>query len=389
MFQTNVTCYLWDLVDEGIDAVLDRLKGEAGVTGISVGLSCPLTIQLRPHANLVPRTFRSSGGVQFQAKPELYKGSRIQPVVASWLRKANPLANLAEACHRRGLNLRGWLSCCNSPVTIGKYPFAMMKDLFGDSRPEWLCPVNPDVREYLRALVQEASTAYPFNTLELMGLSFPFEQFVALEQVEVELGALGYWLRNLCFCESCRQAAGKEGIDVLAAARSAGVMIDRIFSSGEALDQSVGEFLADEPMLEALSNWRAEQLTSLLKSIKETCKCRLLIQPSAEKQVAGNDSAAMARNCDGLLWNCKLDEEAIEKSVERGLRETGDMARVELSFNAGADSCPDSTHLVRLVSRSAMLGVRSVNVGNYGLLSMNRLGWIKQATRYAQREQEE
>jgi len=34
MFQTTLWCYLWDLVDEGIDEVLDRLKGQAGVTAI-------------------------------------------------------------------------------------------------------------------------------------------------------------------------------------------------------------------------------------------------------------------------------------------------------------------------------------------------------------------
>lgn len=26
MFQTNMWCYLWDLVDEGIDEVLNRLQ---------------------------------------------------------------------------------------------------------------------------------------------------------------------------------------------------------------------------------------------------------------------------------------------------------------------------------------------------------------------------
>ena len=59
MFQTNVWCYLWDLVDEGIDGVLDRLKGEAGATGISVATSYYSVDQLRPHAGMLPRTFRS------------------------------------------------------------------------------------------------------------------------------------------------------------------------------------------------------------------------------------------------------------------------------------------------------------------------------------------
>ena len=49
MFQTLVSCYLWDLVDEGIEEVLDRLQGEAGATGVGVGVCCPRTAVLRPH----------------------------------------------------------------------------------------------------------------------------------------------------------------------------------------------------------------------------------------------------------------------------------------------------------------------------------------------------
>src|SRR5690349_13438156 len=103
MFHISMNCYPWDLVDEGIDAVLDRLKGEAGVTGISVPFSCGPIVQLRPHAGVSPRTFRSRGGVQFQPEASHYTGTRIRPVVADWLRKSNPLAAIAEACAKRGL----------------------------------------------------------------------------------------------------------------------------------------------------------------------------------------------------------------------------------------------------------------------------------------------
>ena len=41
MFQATMRVYLWDLVDEGIDDVLDRLKGEAGITGICGAAGVP------------------------------------------------------------------------------------------------------------------------------------------------------------------------------------------------------------------------------------------------------------------------------------------------------------------------------------------------------------
>src|SRR5262249_48576048 len=98
MFQATMCCNLWDLVDEGIDTVLDRLKGEAGITGISVPLSCPVDTYFRPHQGVSPRRFRTRGGVQFQPHSQTYASTRLRPIVAEWLRKTNPLTQVAEAC---------------------------------------------------------------------------------------------------------------------------------------------------------------------------------------------------------------------------------------------------------------------------------------------------
>ena len=78
MFQTNLWCYLWDLVDEGIDPVLDRLQGEAGATGVSVATCYHSVDQLRPHPGISPRTFRSAGGAQFQPASDRYAATRIR-----------------------------------------------------------------------------------------------------------------------------------------------------------------------------------------------------------------------------------------------------------------------------------------------------------------------
>src|SRR5690606_2405053 len=68
-FQTNLSSYLWDLVDEGIDEALDRIQGQTGVTGLAVDVHCPPVQQIRPHAGVAPRTFRTHGGAQFQPDP--------------------------------------------------------------------------------------------------------------------------------------------------------------------------------------------------------------------------------------------------------------------------------------------------------------------------------
>ena len=208
MFQVNLWCYLWDLVDEGIDQVLDRLKGEAGATGISVATCYHSIDQLRCHPGVSPRTFRSAGGAQFQPDASSYEGTRIRPVVATWLGKRNPLAALADACQKRGLKLRGWTVCCHSSLGVARHPTCAVKDVFGDPNPTWLCPVNPDVREYLRAMVDDLTRNYAFDAIELERPSFDANPHAhAHHKIGFELGDVGRWLYHLCFCESCRQAA--------------------------------------------------------------------------------------------------------------------------------------------------------------------------------------
>ncbi len=46
----------------------------------------------------------------------------------------------------------------------------------------------------------------------------------------------------------------------------------------------------------------------------------------------------------------------------------------------------DSAALVRLLGVLAERGVAGVHLFNYGLIAPARLGWIKQAIRYAHRE---
>ncbi len=391
MFQINLWCYLWDLVDERIDEVLDRLKGEAGATGISVATCYHSVDQLRPHAGVSPRTFRSPGGAQFQPHAAAYAGTRIRPVVATWLKKSNPLAAVAEACDKRGLTLRGWTVCCHSSVTVDRYQSSAAKNVFGDLDPTWLCPVNPDVREYVRAMVEDLAEHYPFETIELERPSFPARPHRhAHEKVGFELGEVGRWLYSLCFCESCRQAAKREGLDVEAAARSVSATLERLFATGKPIDQPLPDFVANDPVLQAYVDWRCGQVTSLIRSVKQSCGCRVAVHRVGDRYQAATDFKAIAPGCDALLRHCPYPDRqgVIEAVVRETWDETQDMARVELGFNACTPPCPDSETFVGAVSHAARLGVRSVNVYNYGMLPLSRMEWLRRASRFARREAE-
>src|SRR4029079_3440231 len=139
MCLAGMRCDVWDLVDEGVDSVLDRLKGEAGITTVLVPLVCRPVEQLRAHKEVAPRRFRSRGGAQFQPDGAHYANTRLRPIPAEWLRKSNPLAQVAEAWQKSGMSLTGAVNCCHAPVMVERYPFAGIKDVWGEPNPTRLC----------------------------------------------------------------------------------------------------------------------------------------------------------------------------------------------------------------------------------------------------------
>lgn len=431
-------CNLWDLVDEGIDDVLDRLKGEAGITGISVPLVCPPVEQLRPHKGVSPRTFRSQGGAQFQPRAEFYANTRLKPVVAEWLKKSNPLPAVAEACAKRGLSLRGEIDCCQSPVLIEKYPFAAAKDVFGETNPNWLCPVNPDVAEFLIAQAIELGSMAILNSMEIQHFQFPYERFhrfflpnptadTAADESELPRNRLNLneseeqtplsglvsklrqdldrartrvdhlihenvvgWLLSLCFCESCRQCAGRESIALAEFEKAVLKCLETSFYSGEPPDDSITQLIAANDHLEKFLQWRDRRIEDSIKEMKQRVQLPLLMHRRVDN-AGRDDDVQLARHMNGLVITMfKLSRSgSVERSLRVAQRRFGDTLPLHVKFTTAGFAGPkDSTELVRGVSEAAQDQVVEIVFDNYGGTPLSRLAWIKQAVRKALRDVE-
>lgn len=399
MFQTYVEVDPWDLVDEGIDTVLDRLRGEAGASGVSVTMAGPAVAVLRPHKGVSPRTFRSEGGLQFQPSREAYAATRLRPTTAGWLKKSNPLTAIAEGCAARGLALRGRLYCCHSELLASKFDFASVKDVWGDAHPGWLCPNNPDVRAFFHALVVDAASVGALESLEIAALGFaPPSLWRCARSLPADVGPAGEWLLSICFCESCRQAAGMEGIDSWATARSVSVTLDRALAVGEPVAGSIADLMESDPIVAAYARFAERQVSRLVNMLGQACPCRLIAEaspaalraigasPGRTGHVAASGDAPAAARIAGIVTPATLGD--VQPVLAAAIAEIGDTSRLDLRTSADPASCPDSAALVRAFSIATGLGIRTASITHYGLLPQDRLGWIKQATRYAQRESE-
>jgi len=386
----NIWCYLWDLEDEGMDRALDVIQGELGATGISVAAVYHSVDELRPHDGVSPRRFRSAGGLQFQPHGSRYCGTRARPVVAEWLRSRNPLERLAESCAGRGLALRAWVVCCHGSATVARNPALATKDVFGAASETWLCPLNPDVQEYLRALIEDLTHGYRLAGVELEACGFPGAYHTHRhEKMGVAPGAVGRLLLSLCLCESCRQAAAKDGIDAAAVERAARVDLEAILRSGgpEREAAPIEAYLAErEPLREFLA-WRGRRVAALIGEVRKACAGTLTAMRSGDPLMTGAETSQVAARCDGLIAQAYgADEAALERIAKQAAAETGAANRVTVGLNACAGYARDAASLVRNVGRAAGLGVGGVSFYNYGIIPPARLAWVQQAIRYGRRQ---
>ncbi len=389
MFQVLMQCDPWDLVQQGIDEVLDRFKGEAGAAGISLTLLSSDTAEVRISAGDV-RLFRSEGGACFQPQAAHYAGSRMRPPVVEWLRKSNPLKAIVAACRKRGLALHGRVIACRSPLLVRRFPFATAKTVFGDPHPSRICPINPDVREMMRGVCEELIAAYEPDGIELEEFALPAAGSLEREiEVGTSPGATGSWLLNRCFCESCRQLAARDGIDVAAAAESMGAALRAILTE-EQTGADHREWLGGHPEAAAFAAWQARQVEDAAEMLARTCRGKLVqVVPSGQTGGAGdtpNEPPAAVREA-GVLMQCSRTDADEVTSAWKAAEAVGcGPDRVAVELKGVSPACDDPAALVRALHEAATLKLRAAVVGPYGLMPPQRLDWIRRAVRYAVRE---
>ena len=390
-FETVLECFLWDLVDEGIDEVLDRIKGEIGVSGVEIPVHARSLQAFRPHAGVSPRRFEAGGGAHFQPDATRYAGTRLRPVVSGWLRKSNPLSAVVKGCRDRGLKVAASVGLCNVGELAGRLAHAAAKDVFG--QPDaWLCPANPDVQEYARCLLADLRENYGFDAIRLGQMGFPgISSRGALHHVRecqgFRFGRIESWLRTLCFCESCRQLCKRDGVDIEAAAACAFQVLEQACATGTCLPGSPIEFAGEHPELRALLDWRSVQLTRWLASLHPQPECTLLLDRPRMPIHSGIKLQAATSACDVFCVDCRRPAVESVDALVRGWTSKPDRlaGRLSLSVSAGKE-CPDPAALVACLVHAARSGCHSVRIRNYGLLPIARLEWIRQAVRFAHRE---
>ncbi len=389
MFSAYMWCYPWDLLDEGVDRVLDQMQ-EIGAEGVCVATIYHSIEHLRMHAALAdrPRVYRQPGAAYFQPDPGKYAGTRLRPIVADWLKSRNPLVQIGQACADRGMDLRSWTVCCHNSEMVRRRPDVAIKTVFGDVNPTWMCPLNPDVGEYMRGAVEDLSGNYPFQAIELESPAFNAARHYHTHiKTGLPPGPVEQFLMSLCFCESCRQGARDADVDVETVIRSVQADLEEWFERATPSDETVEARVDRDGALGAFVRWRTEQLSAYLRRIRSTCQCDLIVY--AERDVYGSafDLSDVAGEFEGVVGTCYSPEtELIDRTVEWLSGTMGGTDRLSIGLMTYPPASTEAPVLVRHVHRVAALGVPSVHLYHYGIMPDACLKWTQQALRKPRRE---
>jgi hypothetical protein len=396
VFQVHLICHPWDLLDEGVDEVLDRLQGELGVSGVCVPVVCPPLAVLRARPGAWPRVFRTRGGLFFAPREEHYQATRYAPVVSTWLKGRDPLRRIAEGCRKHNLACRAVVATSTAGRMTTRHPYGTAKTVFGDPWPDRLCLVNPDVQSFLVGVCRDLADNYGPTAIELTELHAGRigERSGGLGP-GFDMGPGGEALLRTCFCESCRQLDRTGSVDVASAARSAENRLLGVLETGRPIGQMASEVLAEDPALGAYveCQWRA--LTGLVRAVRNAVGCGLivhayddLVSATAVPYPPRGDGAPLV---DAVLTPVERPSgEHVESAARTALARAGPGTDAELQVPAcalcgGTATSPDAAMLVRTLSRLAELGIASVNLDSYGQIPAAGLTGVKQAVRFAGR----
>jgi hypothetical protein len=383
---SSIFAFATDLADEGVVTVLDNVQLRGGLGGITIAAAYHEGRDVFPHSPVRKVRFLESGAIFFRPDAARWRGVRLRPPVSE---AADVFAETVAAAADRGLIVNAWTVFLHNGALAGAAPDCASENAFGDRYVTDLCPANPDVREFAKALAADVA-AQGVSTIVAESLHHhPLEHGFAHERYFVPLGERARFLLGLCFCRHCLAAAP----DGEAAKRVARDELERVFAGA---DEAPLEPLG--PELTAYVRARAETVTSLAAAVAAAARAGgarfdfmdlsgavkgyATGRPEGEAaaEIAwrlGVDLAALAGACDGLeAIGYAADPARLRFDLEAYRALGGDLSVV---LRPMPPDCDSAENLREKVSLARELGLRRVDFYHYGLMRLDALDLIGEA----------
>jgi hypothetical protein len=372
-----VWAYPWDLLDEGVENVAERLAA-AGIDEINLATNYHAVQAFLPH-NPERRTFFAHASSYFQPGDGY---GRLRPVPNEHLDGDDWVGEIADRLAGTPVSLNSWtIGCHNSRLGMAN-PDLTLTTAHGDSLAFGLCPSQPEVREYLVALLADLDDSGAFERIELESFDYFYGTGFGWhhQKIHTRLGPLGEFLFGLCFCDACRRTADDAGIDVEGARSTCRETID-VVAEGELSHETDPEgWLGDHPAVRDYVAVRTGTLTDLFERFREVVGSTDLgyyvgLLDVERSWMHGVDLESLA---DPLSYYTVVAYESDREAALDRLR-TADARAPGIPLHAGVmPSHPaiyDEETLEDLVAGLVEGGAERISFYNYGLMPERNLEW--------------
>ncbi|WP_396613829.1 hypothetical protein ACH9L7_18305 (plasmid) [Haloferax sp. S1W] len=374
-----IWAYPWDLLEEGPDRVATQLSN-LGIDELNLATNYHSVQAFSPH-NPERRTFFARASSYFQPGSEF---GRLEPVpyegmTGDWVDEI--AAQLSD------VRLNSWTVGCHNSRLGMRNPDVTLTTAHGDDLVFGLCPSNPDVQDYLTALVRDMAARDHFDRIELetfdyfYGTGFGWHH----QKIHAQLGTLGEFLLGLCFCDHCRSTASDAGIDVEQARKTVADTFDSIVAGTVPADLSPELWLREHDTVADYVDIREETLADLYAELSSASGSTPLgyyvgaPEPGREWMV-GADLERLSEHVD---YYCLPAYESSREAVMNAYRTVDALAPdvpLHVGLLPGHPAIHDEATLVEIIDALRAEGVPRVSFYNYGLLPERSLDWIRAAT---------
>jgi hypothetical protein len=401
--ETSMFAFATDLHDEGLEVVLGNVQERAGVGGLTMAVAYHDARDLFPHNPAHKVRYLEGGAVYFHPDGSCYEDLRLQPRVAELAQTGDPLGDLCAAAGERGMDVNAWVVFLHSDRLGFTHPECAAQNVFGDRYFTDLCPSNPEVRAYARALASDVAR-YEVSTilaesLHFHGLTHGYHH----ERYFEELGTVGTYLLGLCFCVHCLAAARQSGVDAERVRRAVRDEVEHRFA-GDGVSDGSEELTRDrlaafggEQLLGYLDA-RIETVTPLAAevsaAVEEGTSVAFLDLSGAEKGFATGHPGGDAAPTIG--WQAGIDVTSLEEACDT-VEATGyaadpdrlsldldayrtllaDASRLGLILRPMPPDCRSADNLATKVAHARERGLERIDFYHYGFCRLRSLDWIR------------
>lgn len=332
--------------------------------------------------------YRKGAGTAFTVDPLDY--GVICPAAQESLEET--FVRLRESCRRNHISLKAWAVNSHNSTLGNQYPFAAVVNAWGDSYENSLCINNQAFREYVRNLISNIEKVVNPDSYVMEAMQW-MPSFHGHHH-EFMLGRLTpavRYLLSLCFCNTCKEKAEREGIDGEAAEHQTQMLLKKLLREdttyGANEETQLSHIWMEYPLLYEYQQFRMRSVTSLVKEtagqVHSFGKNYEYIPSSTPFDInttwyEASSFRALEGVVDGfmpLIYNTRSSY----KTVLSNIRLFNGATPVGMGMNLGRARYQGKEDFIGRIREGKAMGCGGILSYNYGMATEEMLEWMKEA----------